>query len=295
MAFDDSTADVRGPQRPPEWLDSVRSWLYVPGDRSDMLLKAHDRGADALVIDLEDAVDVSRKGAARRNVAAFVADVGRTPVVVRINSWDGLGPRDLDAILSPGLAGVRLPKCERPDDVAEVGRVLAEAGLGAGVFPLIESARGIEFVSDLASAHEKVFGLCLGEGDLRAEIGMGADLTLMACRSRIVIAAVAARLNAPPMSVSSNLNDLSAFTEDCIAGKRFGFFGRSAIHPSQIAIINEVFSPSPQEIGDAQRIVELFVEAAREQRAAFLHEGGFFDIATLRRAQTVLARAKKLT
>lgn len=278
----------------PEWLDSVRSWLYVPGDRSDMLLKAHERGADAVVIDLEDAVDGSRKEAARRNAAAFLNDGGPTPVVVRINRWDGLGPKDLEAILVPGLAGVRMPKCERPDDVAEVGRRFAKAGLDAGVFPLLESARGIESASHLASAHEKVFGLCLGEGDLRAEFGVAADLTIQCCRSRVVVAAVAAGLNPPPMSVNAALNDLTAFEKDCREGTRFGFFGRSAIHPSQVPIINEVFSPLPEEIGDARRIVDLFAAAEKEQRAAFVDEGGFVDLATLRRARTVLARAEKL-
>lgn len=291
----DTTTEGRGSRPLPEWLDSVRSWLYVPGDRSDMLVKAQDRGADALVIDLEDAVDSSRKEVARANAAAFLKDVGRIPVIVRINSWSTLGPTDLEAVAGPGLAGVRMPKCEDPADVVEAGRLLTGAGSDAGVFPLLESARGIESAAGLASAHERVFGLCLGEGDLRAELGMAADLTLLACRSRVVLAAVAAGLNPPPMSVNSRLNDLTAFEEDCREGTRFGFFGRSAIHPSQVPIINEVFSPSPEEIADARRIVDLFAAAEKEQRAAFLDEGGFVDLATLRRARKVLTRAEKLT
>ncbi|MFA1537504.1 HpcH/HpaI aldolase/citrate lyase family protein [Actinomadura monticuli] len=261
-----------------------RSWLYVPGDRPDRFGKALDSGADAVILDLEDAVAPSAKQDARRNVLDALA-AGR-PAHVRINAPatpDGADDIALLANAPDALAGVRVPKCEDPDELRRV----ADA-LGVPVFPVLESALGVENALLLATAHPLVAGISLGEADLAADLRAGGD-ALAWPRSRVVVAARAAGLPSPPQSVWTAVRDLDGLRADTLAGRRAGFFGRSVIHPAQIPVVHEACVPDPDDVAWARDLMDRLAE---QGEAAWIDSAGHFvDKAVVERAAWLLDAA----
>ena len=271
-----------------------RSYLYVPGSDQRMMDKALMTDADALVFDLEDAVAPNRKGVAREQVAEVLRSRPRTPIVVRVNAVDsGLIDEDIAAIAGPWLAAVRLPKTESPEDVRHVADGLARLGCDAGIQCLLDSALGVERAFDIARAHGRVIGLGLGEADLRADLGASEDAGLSYARSRIVVAARAAGLPGPTQSVYTDIRDLDGLRRSTEEGKRMGFVGRSVIHPTQIAVVNEVFTPSEDEVRRARDLVDRLETAATAGMGAFaLEDGRFLDRAVVEAARRTLALAR---
>lgn len=271
--------------------------LYAPADRPERFEKALDAGADAVIIDLEDAVVAARKETARAALAdvaaAWRARGERAPVVqIRVNAkgstWHDA---DLAAVAAlPSEFGVRLPKTRSPDDVAAVRGALP----GRSVHALLESALSIERAFEIARSG--VASIATGEADLRAELGVpagpGGEVGLTWSRSRIVNAAAAAGLPAPLMAVHADVADLSGLEASCRAGRALGFAGRTAVHPRQIAVIRGAFLPDAADIERARRIVDRVRAAAADGSGAFLLEDGtFIDIAMVRAAERVLAVA----
>lgn len=270
-----------------------RSWLYVPGDRPDRMSKALAGAADAVILDLEDAVAPSAKDAARRNVLQVLA-AGR-PAYVRINAADSpQGTLDVEALAgAPGaLAGVRVPKCESAAALHE----LAES-LRVPVFPVLESALGVENALALATAHPLVGGISLGEADLAADLRATGDEALLWARSRVVIAARAAGLPSPVQSVWTAVRDLDGLRASTEAGRRAGFFGRSVIHPAQIPVVHAACAPTAAETEWARTLVDQLDAANDRGDAAWIDaEGKFVDKAIVERARWLLAisdQAKK--
>ena len=261
-----------------------RSWLYVPGDRPDRIGKALDSAADAVVIDLEDAVAPAARPDARRNALDALA-AGR-PAYVRINAPatpDGAGDIALLATAPAALAGVRVPKCEDPDELRRV----ADA-LGVPVLPVLESALGVENALLLATAHPLVAGISLGEADLAADLRAGGD-ALAWPRSRVVVAARAAGLPSPPQSVWTAVRDLDGLRADTLAGRRAGFFGRSVIHPAQIPVVHEACVPDADDVAWAR---DLMGRLAEQGEAAWIDSAGrFVDKAVVERAAWLLDAA----
>lgn len=271
---------------------SFRSYLYVPGLDERRISKALDGDADALVIDLEDAVAPERKDDARRVAAAVVADPVGKPVFVRVNAVaSGLAEPDVTAVAGPGLAGVRLPKAESADQVRLVAAWLAAAGSAAVIVPLIESALGVERAWDITTAAGKVSALAMGEADLRADLGVSDDEGLTYARSRCVTAARAAGRVAV-QSVWPALSDLEGLRTSTLRGRMMGFTGRSAIHPTQVAVINEVLTPTEEEQRRAREVLAAY-EAGRDQGSgtAVTADGRFIDEAVVRSARAVLRLA----
>ncbi|GAA2737324.1 CoA ester lyase [Actinocorallia aurantiaca] len=264
----------------------IRSWLYVPGDRPDRMDKALAGPADAVVLDLEDAVGAAAKDEARRNVLDVLAS-GRT-AYVRVNDpATPAGKADLKALAaSPGaLAGVRVPKSEDPGELRRVAYLL-----GVPVYPLIESALGVENALALATAHPLVGGISLGEADLLADLRAGRQ-ALAWPRSRIVVAARAAGLPSPAQSVWTAVRDLDGLRADTEAGREAGFFGRSVIHPAQIPVVHQACAPDPEETAWARELLERFTGAAGE--AAWIDPSGkFVDKAVVERARWLLSLAE---
>ncbi|QDB79878.1 CoA ester lyase [Georgenia wutianyii] len=266
--------------------------LYVPGDRPDRVAKALASAADAVVVDLEDAVAPAAKAAARQHVARLLADLpaGRR-VQVRVNAagtpWH---EEDVAAVAAlPAAVGLRLPKAQDPDAVA----ALADRVAGRGLHLLVESALGVERAFALASTPGTA-SIGLGEADLRSELRVDDDAGLTWARSRVVVAARAAGLPSPAMSVYPHVRDLAGLAESCRAGRRLGFSGRAAIHPAQLEPIRAAFLPSEQEVERARTVVERVTGAAAVGTGALaLPDGTFLDVAMVERARATIALAEQ--
>jgi citrate lyase subunit beta/citryl-CoA lyase len=269
------------------------TWLYVPGDRPDRFDKAVASGADTVILDLEDAVHPDRKEYARDAVARYCAVGHDVPVQVRINAFGtGDAAADLAAIAgAPGLAALRLPKVTAAADVA---RVAAEVPRSVGLYPLIESALGVERAYDIAAAHPAVAGIALGEADLRSDLGLLDDAGLAYARGRVVLAARAAGLPAPAMSVYPDVVDLDGLAGSCRAGRSLGFVGRAAIHPRQLPVIVDAFRPSPADLRRAEELLSaLDASAATGRGTAVLPDGRFADRAMVDSARRVVTLARR--
>ena len=281
----------------------ARSYLYVPGDRADLLDKAAGRGADALVLDLEDAVTPARKAHARETVAGYLgaAAPAGPELWVRINS-DQV-EADVE-VLSPAAAGVWVPKAE-PELLAEVDaaltRVQRRLGPDAPVFrvvALIETARGVLTAPQVAAA-PRVLRLGLGEADLAGELGLqpGPDRAEFApIRSQVVVASAAAGIAPAVGPVETTLRDPERLERTTRALLRQGFRARSAIHPGQIATINEVFTPTAEEVASARAVLEALERAERGGSGVATDAGGrLLDRAVVRAATEVVRRAEAST
>nr|WP_031089882.1 CoA ester lyase [Streptomyces sp. NRRL WC-3549] len=263
------------------------TWLYAPGDRPAVVRKALGAGADVVIVDLEDAVAPDRREYARAATAELLADPARAdpsavPVHVRVHR-----ERDVRALAGlPGPAGLRLPKVT---GAASVRRAAALAP-GVALYPLLESALAVEHAFAIAGAHPGVRGIALGEADLRADLGVRDDAGLDWPRSRVVVAARAAGLDPPAMSVFPDVRDLAGLRASCAHGRRLGFLGRTAIHPRQLPVIEQAFRPTAAEVEAAQEVVEA---ARTEEGALALPDGRFVDAAVVAAAHRTLSLAAR--
>ncbi|MFD7865903.1 HpcH/HpaI aldolase/citrate lyase family protein [Streptomyces sp. NPDC057682] len=259
------------------------TWLYVPGDRPDVVRKAQRAGADVVIVDLEDAVAPDRKEYARAATAELLADpppAGAVPVHVRVHA-----EADVVALAGlPGLGELRLPKITHAASVHH----LAALAPGVPLCPLLESALGIEHAYSVATAHAQVRSLGVGEADLRADLGVRDDTGLDWARSRVVVAARAAGLAPPAQSVFPDVRDLEGLWASCAHGRALGFLGRAAIHPRQLPVIERAFRPTSQEVAAAEEIV---AAAGAEAGALALPDGRFVDAAVVAQAHRTLALA----
>jgi citrate lyase subunit beta/citryl-CoA lyase len=273
----------------------IRSYLYVPGYDERKIEKALAGEADAVVLDLEDAVAPDRKEEARETVVRVLGSEPEKPVFVRVNAV-GTEPAaaDIDAVVGGHLAGLRLPKTESVESVRLVAETLTELRSEAGIQCLIESALGLERAVEISSSHERVTGISLGEADLAADLGVGDEAGLFYARSRIVSAARAAGLPHPPQSVYTNVRDLDGLRLSTEEGKRLGFVGRSTIHPFQLPVVNEVFTPTEGEVSEAEELLDrLEGEAASGTGAFVLGDGRFVDRAVVESARLTLSLARR--
>jgi citrate lyase subunit beta/citryl-CoA lyase len=262
------------------------TWLYVPADRPERVVKALASRAHAVVVDLEDAVAPEAKAAGREALAPLLAHPSVKVVHVRVNAlgtpWAGA---DVEAVRSlGGVTGVHLPKVESADDVAAVHALLGSASLR--MHCLIESALAVENAFAIAST-PGVTGISLGESDLRAETG-ATEAGLGWARSRVINAAVAAGLPRPAQSVYPHVRDIDGLAASCARGRELGHLGRAAIHPDQLETIERAYLPHTEEVDSARELL-----AASGSGAAALADGRFVDEAVLRSARVVVALAER--
>ncbi|HEY9437805.1 MAG TPA: CoA ester lyase [Streptomyces sp.] len=263
------------------------TWLYVPGDRPETVRKALGSGADVVIIDLEDAVAPDRKKYARAATVELLADpiasgVTARPVHVRVHCED-----DVTALAGlPGLSGMRLPKITHAATVHHI----AALAPGVPLYPLLESALAIEHAYSIATAHHDVRGVALGEADLRADLGVRDDAGLDWSRSRVVVAARAAGLAPPVMSVFPDIRDVDGLRASCAHGRGLGLLGRAAIHPRQLPVIERAFRPTARETEAAEQIVAASQLTAG---AVALPDGRFVDAALVAVARRTLALARR--
>lgn len=278
----------------------MRSWLFVPGENDRMMAKAPTLTADIIVFDLEDAVAPQRKEAARQLVRRTIETGGlQARVYVRLNGLHtGMTRQDIESVVVPGLSGVMLPKAEGPGELKGLDTLLREAEEDAGIQPgTLEVAALVETPTGVLNAHtialsSRVVALALGGEDLAA--ALGAERTQLApellyARGRVVMAAAAATIQAIDTVWVDVRDDESLRKEACFV-RNLGFTGKLAIHPRQVPIINEAFSPSEEELTQAARIAEAFNAS---DAGVVTVDGKMVDEPVVRRARRLLALASR--
>ena len=273
----------------------LRSLLFVPGDRPERMVKALGLGADALILDLEDSVAPAGKVAARAHVAAFLAEPRTMPLFVRINPLDsGLADDDLAAVLPGKPDGIMLPKAEGGASLAALDARLSG---DIAILPIAtETPAAIFALGSYGGVTDRLVGLTWGAEDLPAAIGAAtsreADGSYTApyqlARSLTLFGAHAAGVAAIE-TVYPDFRDLDGLAAYAARGRRDGFTGMMAIHPSQVAVINAAFTPSAEERVHAQKIVDLF--AANPGAGALQLDGRMVDAPHLKAAKALLALA----
>jgi citrate lyase subunit beta/citryl-CoA lyase len=236
-----------------------RSYLYAPASKPEIVEKAFNSNADCIVIDLEDAVHHDKKEEARSFVVDFLSKPASKPFLVRINDLNGpWGVSDLESISGPNLLGIRIPKTSSAETVKKASKILDSKKCNAQMQLLIESALGVVNAFELATSDSRVTALSLGEADLLSDLKTTNDEALAFSRLSILVAARAAGLKQPSQSVYANTKDLDGLKASTLRGKATGFFGRSVIHPNQIEIVNEIFTPTQDEVEKARELLDLY-------------------------------------
>jgi citrate lyase subunit beta / citryl-CoA lyase len=260
-----------------------RSYLFAPGHNEKLLGKVFDAGADAVILDLEDAVPPDHKAAARHNVAKAVC---HHSAWVRINAARTLlAEADLHAIAKLAC-GIRIPKVESVDDV----RWVADRAPGKPLICAIESAKGVANAFAIAAVPGVKY-LALGGIDLQKDLGVASgDASLQYVRSHLVVAARAAGLEPPIDSVYPYLQDSEGLRRQACHSRSLGFFGKSAIHPGQLPIIHTEFSPHENELQWARAVLDAFDRA--NGSAVRLPDGEFVDLPVAERARNIVRLAE---
>lgn len=285
-------------------MDALRSMLFTPGHRRDLIEKAARSGADAVIVDLEDAVALDLKPEARR----MVEDLPSSPVpwYVRVNAADtGMFWDDVVACGRAGVPAIVLPKAEDPGLIKELDGALTalEAAFGHArgsieIIPLIESGYGVRTTYDMAVASRRVVCVMFGggeQGDLVADLGCEwtPDGTgLMHARSHVLMSSRAAGIEHPFEAVFMDFRNLEALRGESEVARRLGYIGKVAIHPDQVAVINDVFTPAPDVVAHHRKVLAAFEQALSEGSASVGVDGRMVDYAVARVARTVIGRAE---
>ncbi len=288
-----------------------RSFLFAPGNRPRFVEKVAHCGADAVILDLEDAVPIAEKEATRQAVREALTAISNCPVYVRINPLvaatsfsQAIGEADLKAIVCGDLAGVILPKTERASEAQQAESILndleGERGLqpgGIDLIPIIETALGVHQAFDIASAGTRIKRLAFGAGDFTRDIGVRwsrREVESQYARSALVIASRAAGIEAPLDSVWIDIRDPRGLTRSARLAKQLGFQGKMAIHSTQVEPINNAFSPTPDELEHAKRVVAAFETAEAAGEALIQLDGQMIDYPIVEAAQRILDMADAL-
>lgn len=290
-----------------------RSLLFAPGNHPRRVEKAFTVGADAVILDLEDAVATAEKRTAREAVAAALAQPRRCRGYARVNAPStAFCYADLVAVIGRGIDGVVLPKVESAADLHAIDWLIAnlerERGLEVGsleLIPLIETALGMQRIDRVVQARGlrpyegrwRVRRLAFGAADYAAEVGLALgldELELAEARARVVLASRAAGLEGPLDSPWFHLRESEAFARALERSRRAGFQGRLCIHPDQVQAVNAAYTPSKEEVERAARIVAAFDAAEASGAAAIQVDGQMIDYPVAYRARAVLEAAREI-
>ena len=286
-------------------MQPLRSFLFAPGNHARRVEKALSLDADAVILDLEDAVATAEKRATREAVIAALVRPRRALLYVRVNAVDTeFCYGGLAAIVRPGLDGVILPKVESAAGLATADWLLAQLEREQGLMPrtvdlvpIIETARGLNQIDAILAAGTRVKRIAFGAGDFTLDVNMTwsrGEAELAYARARIVTASRAAGIEAPFDTVWVDLADEEGLEASARTALGFGFQGKMCIHPNQIAVVNRVFTPSEAEVAFAERVVAAFARAEAEGSAAIQLDGKFIDYPILYRAQRVLEKIEAI-
>ena len=288
-----------------------RTLLFAPGSRTELLTKAQLGAADAMIFDLEDSVPLNAKDEARKNIQQVLALGLKKPMYLRISN-----PRAGDYLADLGVfhnhslvnvAGVALPKTDDAQDVETVAKALQDIEIKAGVavgslsiLPTIETCLGLRNSFDIARSSKRVSGMALAsaeQGDFMVDLGgrwTPRSLALTYPRSKLVVDSRAAGVEWILDGVFMNLKDMQMLREECLIARELGFVGKMAIHPTQVDVMHEVFSPSEKEIEYARGLIAAFREGEARGVGAVKYEGMMVDYANVRLAERTLALVSPL-
>ena len=284
-------------------MELLRSLIFVPGNRPNMLEKARDFPADVIVADLEDSVPPGEKLAARdmvRQVGPGLCAQGQK-LMVRLNSLDtGLTRDELAAVIGPHLYGVSLGKVESTFDIREMERITSSLEVAhrlergrLRLIPWLESARGVHFAYEIATASPRIVGVAFGSEDYTQDMGVRRTDTgeeVYHARAQVAVAARAARVQALD-GVYVRFRDQEGLEADVGQAVSMGYKGKFAIHPSQIDTFNRMFSPWPEDVEYARRVVGAWEEAEAAGRGSVALDGKMVDVPVVKRARDLLALA----
>ena len=293
----------------------LRTLLFVPANSWRMITTAATEGGDAVILDLEDACPIAEKETGRifaRDSIPMLKEKG-LDIFVRINSFEtGLTELDLSYVITKGLDGVMLPKSESKEDMVKLDQLLKgeekKKGMEPGsvsILPLLESPKGIAAVSEIIAASPRVIGVSFGAGDYSREIGAGMGVTslsaddffLMASypRSCIALAARAAGVLAIDSPYFGLVIDIDGLTLETRKVKLMGFTGKLLVHPRHVYFVNQVFSPTKEEIAFAKRVIKAYDEAKSKGLGATSIGGRMIDFGSYRRALNLISIAEKIS
>ncbi len=284
----------------------MRSKLFVPGTRPELFTKALDSAADGICLDLEDAVSEARKEEARNVVRDLLrggeASASGKTLIVRVNAMDTIHfEPDVLAVVQPGVHLINLPKPESPEHVRKAIAAIVRAEQAncvdkpVGVLLNIETPGALRTAAALALADTRVVGLQLGLGDLFEPLGIARreSAAIHQAMFSTRVAAGEAGVYAYD-SAFADIRDAEGFRAEAMLSRRMGFLGKTCIHPSQIAIANEVFRPTDEEIAHALKVIEATREADARGIGAYVVDGKMIDIPFVRRAQAIVSNARSL-
>lgn len=284
-------------------MSLFRSWMFVPGNHPRRLEKAKELQADVIIYDLEDAVPHQEKEKAREMAKAALWNNREKVQFVRVNdpSTDYFLD-DLSAVAGRDLAGILLPKAASKEQILLADGLLTQwekkLGLQNGaleIVPIIESALGLVHAYEIATVKGRVKRLAFGSVDYTLDIG--AQLTkegteLLFARSQLVVVSRAAGIEAPIDAVYIHLNDPAGLAQDAKLAKQLGFYGKLVIHPDQIQMVNDLFSPTEEELEEAKRITTAFDQALASGVAAIQVGGRMIDYPVAERAKRILGQRR---
>jgi citrate lyase subunit beta/citryl-CoA lyase len=281
-----------------------RSLLFLPAHNDKFIKKAHTRGADAYILDLEDSVPFELKEQARQEVkeAASLVSKGCADVLVRVNYPLRLAIRDLEAVIDQSISAIVLPKVTSAAQVCLLAEVINELEVErnitvghTGIIAQIEDVNALPYIDEIATSSPRLLGMTIGSEDFSASAGMEPipealfapnQQVLMACR----------RANIMPLGFPASIADFSdtdEFSKTIAFARQLGFIGAFCIHPAQVAILNQFFVPSAEEIEHAQGLVEAFKEQSKLGKAAIEYRGKMIDPPVVLRAENLLKRARR--
>ncbi len=289
-----------------EWK---RTWMFVPGHRQRMIDKALGLSSEAIILDIEDGVPSNEKANARKLIAEALSRTHPTEAPTRFVRVNAIGhermEQDLDAVITPGLDGLVLPKAETVEEVLETAKMVKQREQITGIadesikfLVAVESPRGLLNAPALAGCCPRIIGLMFGAEDYGRELGLptarqGEARDMIYPRSALVVAAAAAHVQAVD-GVWVDLGDTEGLQNFARQSRRLGFTGMSLIHPGQIEPINTAFSPTPDEIEYAEKVLQAFTEATARGDGSIAFGGQLIDRPIVERARRTMEVAKLL-
>jgi len=284
-------------------MHSRRALLYMPGDNWKMIIKSVTLGVDSICMDMEDGTAINKKAEARATIAKALQelDFGASEKLARINSvGSGWEKDDIEAVLPHHPDGIVIPKVESFEQVEWASKIIEDAELKNGwkvnsirILIGVETAKGILNLKEIV-AHPRLDAVIFGGEDFAASIGATRTkdaVELLYARQAVIVACAAYDLQ-PIDIVTIDYKDLEALKVESEFGARLGFSGKQVIHPNQVPVVQEAFTPSAEAITHARRIVETFEASQKEGKGAYSLDGKMIDMPLLKNAQKVLARAK---